>query len=126
MSNKLHYIGLCDTYFKLLVTKNKSFVKELIKGITNIELEENELVLSPTETVVDKNSKVTFFDFSAKSKDISIVLESENHKKGGYEYYDDNLTEEYLLKKFKNKKLPIKSVLLDQSIINMVTMEAAA
>ena len=35
----------------------------------------------------------------------------------GYEYYDKELTEEYLLNKFKNKSLPIKTVLLDQSII---------
>lgn len=35
----------------------------------------------------------------------------------GYEFYDDELTPEYLLNKFKSKGLPIKSVLLDQSII---------
>ncbi len=35
----------------------------------------------------------------------------------GYEYDDKDLNEEYLLEKFKNKKLPIKTVLLDQSII---------
>lgn len=35
----------------------------------------------------------------------------------GYEYYDTNLTSDYLKEKFKRKNLPIKSVLLDQSII---------
>lgn len=35
----------------------------------------------------------------------------------GYEYDDPNLTSEYLKKKFQNKSLPIKTVLLDQSII---------
>lgn len=35
----------------------------------------------------------------------------------GYEYYDEELTPEYLINKFKDKKLPIKTVLLDQSII---------
>lgn len=35
----------------------------------------------------------------------------------GLEPWDDKLTYEYLLDKYKNKKLPIKSVLLDQSII---------
>ena len=35
----------------------------------------------------------------------------------GLEPWDDNLTSEYLLNKYKNKKLPIKSILLDQSII---------
>lgn len=36
----------------------------------------------------------------------------------GYEYNDENLSGEYLKEKFKNKKLPIKTVLLDQSIIS--------
>ena len=35
----------------------------------------------------------------------------------GYEPWDSNLTIEYLKEKYKKKKLPIKTVLLDQSII---------
>lgn len=35
----------------------------------------------------------------------------------GLEPWDDNLTKEYLKNKYKNKRLPIKTVLLDQSII---------
>ena len=35
----------------------------------------------------------------------------------GYEYYDDALTKEYLYEAIHNKKLPIKTLLLDQSII---------
>lgn len=35
----------------------------------------------------------------------------------GLEPWDDNLTYQYLLDKYKKKKLPIKSVLLDQGII---------
>ena len=35
----------------------------------------------------------------------------------GLEVWDKNLTSSYLKEKFKNKKLPIKSLLLDQSII---------
>lgn len=35
----------------------------------------------------------------------------------GFEYDDPSLTKEYLFQKFQNKKLPIKTVLLDQSII---------
>ena len=35
----------------------------------------------------------------------------------GLEPWDDSLTKEYLRDKYKNKKLPIKTVLLDQSII---------
>jgi formamidopyrimidine-DNA glycosylase len=35
----------------------------------------------------------------------------------GYEYYDDALTKEYLYEAIHNKKLPITTLLLDQSII---------
>ncbi|CDF11264.1 formamidopyrimidine-DNA glycosylase [Mycoplasma sp. CAG:776] len=42
----------------------------------------------------------------------------ESIKKQGLEPGDEQLTSEYLLKKFKNKKLPIKTVLLDQTIIS--------
>lgn len=38
--------------------------------------------------------------------------------KQGYEPGEKELTSDYLLEKFKNKKLPIKSVLLDQTIIS--------
>ena len=38
-------------------------------------------------------------------------------KELGLEPWDDNLNSDYLLDKYKNKKLPIKTVLLDQSII---------
>ena len=38
-------------------------------------------------------------------------------KKLGFEVGDNNLTVDYLLDKLKNKRLPIKSLLLDQSII---------
>ena len=35
----------------------------------------------------------------------------------GYDYYDSNLNEDYLYEKIHKKNLPIKTVLLDQSII---------
>ena len=35
----------------------------------------------------------------------------------GLEPWDTNLTSDYLMEKLKNKRLPIKSILLDQSII---------
>ncbi len=42
----------------------------------------------------------------------------ESIKKQGFEPGDKNLTADYLLEKFKNKRLPIKTVLLDQTIIS--------
>lgn len=49
-----------------------------------------------------------------KKDDISSVGPLKNL---GLEPWDDKLTGNYLLNKYKSKKLPIKSVLLDQSII---------
>ncbi len=46
------------------------------------------------------------------------LWETEELKKQGREPIDDNLTSEYLLAKFKNKKIPMKTILLDQSIIS--------
>lgn len=46
------------------------------------------------------------------------LYNTESIKKQGLEPGDKNLTSDYLLKKFKNKKLPIKTVLLDQTIIS--------
>lgn len=43
---------------------------------------------------------------------------TESIKKQGLEPGDKNLTSDYLLEKFKNKKLPIKTILLDQTIIS--------
>ncbi len=43
---------------------------------------------------------------------------TESIAKQGLEPGDKNLTSDYLLNKFKNKKLPIKTVLLDQTIIS--------
>ncbi len=45
------------------------------------------------------------------------ILEIGPLKDLGLEPWDDNLTSDYLFDKYKNKKLPIKTVLLDQSII---------
>lgn len=42
----------------------------------------------------------------------------ESIKKQGLEPGDKNLTSDYLLEKFKNKNLPIKTLLLDQTIIS--------
>jgi len=46
------------------------------------------------------------------------LYEYEGIRKQGYEPFDEKLTKEYLLEKFKNKKMPVKSLLLDQTIIS--------
>lgn len=46
------------------------------------------------------------------------LLETEEIKKQGIEPIHDSLTKEYLYDKFKNKKIPMKTILLDQTIIS--------
>ena len=46
------------------------------------------------------------------------MINCEEINKQGFEPGDKKLTGDYLLEKFKNKKLPIKTVLLDQTIIS--------
>jgi len=48
----------------------------------------------------------------------SDLEDTESIKKQGLEPGDENLNSAYLLEKFKNKRLPIKTVLLDQTIIS--------
>ena len=43
---------------------------------------------------------------------------TEEIKKQGFEPMDDKLTVNYLKEKFKNKKIPVKTILLDQTIIS--------
>ncbi len=50
--------------------------------------------------------------------DTNKIYECSHIKKLGIEPDDKRLTTDYLLNKFKNKKIPIKEALLDQSIIN--------
>ena len=47
-----------------------------------------------------------------------LAYEVEAIKKQGAEPFSSNLTKEYLFECFKNKRLPIKSLLLDQTIIS--------
>lgn len=70
---------------------------------------------------LDNNEELRYMDTRKFGKMYLIKKEDINKvgplKELGLEPWDDNLTSEFLLEKYKNKKLPIKSVLLDQSII---------
>lgn len=83
------------------------------------------------EEVLDKHEHIIFelddgmelrYRDTRKFGKMYLISKSEINNIGplvnlGLEPWDDNLTSDYLLDKYKNKKLPIKSVLLDQSII---------
>jgi len=74
------------------------------------------------EFILDKTISFRYHDVRKFGKMYLLDKEKAFHVKPlselGYEYYDDSLTSTYLLDKFHNKSLPIKSVLLDQSIIS--------
>ena len=73
------------------------------------------------ELILDEDVSFRFHDVRKFGK-MYLIEKSEVYNikplsELGLEYYDDNLTKEYLYEKIHNKKLPIKTVLLDQSII---------
>ena len=73
------------------------------------------------EFILDDDISFRFHDVRKFGKMYLINKDEVNDVKPlnelGYEYYDDGLTKEYLYDAFQNKRLPIKTVLLDQSII---------
>lgn len=70
---------------------------------------------------LDSNEELRYMDTRKFGKMYLIEKDNINNigplKELGLEPWDDKLDSNYLLDKYKNKKLPIKSVLLDQSII---------
>lgn len=73
------------------------------------------------ELILDDKVSFRFHDVRKFGKMYLIEKEVVNVTKPlselGLEYYDDGLTKEYLYEKIHGKRLPIKTVLLDQSII---------
>lgn len=74
------------------------------------------------EIILDDQISFRYHDVRKFGK-MYLIKKDEVYKKPplsllGLEYDDNNLTSNYLLASFKEKKLPIKTVLLDQSIIS--------
>lgn len=76
---------------------------------------------SHVEFILDNSEAMRYNDVRKFGKMYLIKKEDIDKVKPlselGLEYNDPNLTKEYLYNKIHNKKLPIKTVLLDQSII---------
>jgi len=70
---------------------------------------------------LDNGEQLRYHDVRKFGKMVLISKkEAPNHKpfsELGLEFWDTNLTDTYLKERYKNKSLPIKSTLLDQSII---------
>lgn len=70
---------------------------------------------------LDNDRELRYMD-TRKFGKMYLILKEDIDKIGplkdlGMEPWDNNLTSDYLIEKYKNKKLPIKTVLLDQSIM---------
>ena len=93
--------------------EGKYFIKDANEPITKHE----HIVF-----IFDDNTTLRYHD-TRKFGRMNLIKKDELEKtesiaKQGLEPNDPNLTSTYLLTKFKNKKLPIKTVLLDQTIIS--------
>ena len=91
--------------------------KYFIKAISEAKEKHEHIIFVFTD-----NSTLRYRD-TRKFGRMKLILKSELEnteciKKQGIEPLDKNLTESYLLEKFKNKKIPIKTALLDQTIIS--------
>ena len=92
---------------------------DLLDELYNALMENDISVVS--ESDLDDGSELRYMD-TRKFGKMYLIKKEDIDKIGplvklGLEPWDDNLTSEYLLDKYKKKKLPIKSVLLDQNII---------
>lgn len=113
-------------------TRGKWIIIHLTKNILAIHLRmEGKFFFRKPEDEIKKHEHVifTFDDFTQmRFHDIRKfgkmhLLSKENYLKEeplkniGYEYNDSSLDENYLYQKLQNRKIPIKTSLLDQSII---------
>ena len=121
-----------DQYIKDIHRRGKWLMFELTDYYLLSHLRmEGKYFLKNTQDEVDKHEHVIFeldSDEELRYRDTrkfgkmlliskDKILECKQIKELGLEPWDESLTSSYLLDKYKNKKLPIKSVLLDQSII---------
>lgn len=107
-------IFVLDDYYLLshLRMEGKYFIKTSLD-----ELEKHEHIVF----LLDNNLELRYMDVRKFGKMLLIEKDKINEvgpfPNMGLEPFDKNLNIEYLKDKFKKKKLPIKSILLDQSII---------
>ena len=88
MDNILDYCGLTDAYFKRLVHDRKEVLVKLLKGICNIEVDnEDEIEFENVENIDELSLKTTRFDISIRILNTRIDIESENSREGDIKYY---------------------------------------
>jgi len=124
---------LIDNEFKDILRKGKWLIFELNNHylISHLRME-GKYFIKDTNDPYEKHEHIVFtfsdntdlrYHDTRKFGRMKIVNKedlwnTEEIKKQGIEPIDDKLTSDYLLEKFKNKKLPMKTILLDQTIIS--------
>lgn len=106
------------------------FVLEDYYLLSHLRMEGKYFIKSPKEDLVkhehvtfdlDNQEQLRYMDVRKFGKMLLIEKDKINEigpfKEMGLEPWDENLTKDYLKEKFQHKRLPIKTVLLDQSII---------
>ena len=112
--------GMPQAIAEYINTKSFDRVDEIKRNILSLyhdDINKHEHVIFD----LDDGSELRYMD-TRKFGKMYLIKKEDINKIGplvklGLEPWDDNLTSEYLLDKYKKKKLPIKSVLLDQNII---------
>ena len=87
--SKLTYCGLNDVYFKKLLKEHKELLPRLLKGICNIDVTYDEIVMQNVEIQDEVKLRTTRFDIAIKVCNLRIDLESENQSHGDLEYYNN-------------------------------------
>jgi len=124
---------LINNEFKDILRKGKWLIFELNNHylISHLRMEGKYFLKNVSETIekhehviftFDDNTDLRYHD-TRKFGKMKIVSkeelnDTEEIKKQGIEPIDDKLNANYLLEKFKNKRLPMKTILLDQTIIS--------
>ena len=107
----------CNVYWDNIIAypTTDEFKKEIIGQNDSIVKHEH------VEFILDDDISFRYHDVRKFGKMYLIDKDKVDNVKPlselGYEFDDSDLTKEYLYEKLHNKKLPIKTVLLDQSII---------
>lgn len=105
-------------------TNNRYLLSHLrMEGKFYIKDEEEEKGKHEHVTIIFNDNTSLRYEDTRKFGRMNLIkkedlVNTEAIAKQGLEPGDKNLTSDYLLEKFKNKKLPIKTVLLDQTIIS--------
>lgn len=122
IGQKIHDVTTRGKFIKILLDKDVLLIHLRMEGKFFFRKKNDPIVKHEhVEFILDDSISFRYHDVRKFGKMYLIAKGMVNDIKPlselGLEFDDNNLTKEYLYEKLHNKKLPIKTVLLDQSII---------